>query len=312
MKKLKYLFLILLLGALSSCAVDRLDLNKEKEKVIKEAYEYVINFKSEVTSLGLNTSLPEIIPSFSKDGKFERFVFPIYRDDNLDSFLFAKRKSDGSYEFLVSHEADFEKDEVYESIEGKKYLIDSGSEPIGDILIGDNMEISFRTFDQVDESYRNEIVEKRLKDFDEKVERPDLSSNKDLADVDKSKDLLSEEEVEDSFREAYPNMKIVRIVPVLNGDGDTTSYLIGAESKNDQMRSLSIVLPYLVDGKLELIGSDTLQLMDRFPELFDITKDFNAYKYKGYGGFVFKIDGEVYNSRREGLDQKELERIENL
>lgn len=91
-RKIKYILLLSFIFILTSCVKENIDLNKEKENVIPEAYKYVIGFKEESTSWGLNTNLKEIIPSFNKDGKFERFVFTIYRDDNLDSFLFAERK----------------------------------------------------------------------------------------------------------------------------------------------------------------------------------------------------------------------------
>lgn len=233
-RKIKYILLLSFIFILTSCVKENIDLNKEKENVIPEAYKYVIGFKEESTSWGLNTNLKEIIPSFNKDGKFERFVFTIYRDDNLDSFLFAERKNDGSYDFTVSHEADFKFDSDYKSIDGKKYIIDSGKEAIGDILVGENKELSFRSFEELDESYRDKKIEDKIKDFDVNVERPETDFYIDLAILKENEKILNDKEIEKKIIEENSKLKEAKAIPVKNGNDEVCLYIVTEITNEDE------------------------------------------------------------------------------
>ena len=310
MKKLKYLILFLLVACLSSCHNENIDFNKEKENVIPEAYKYVIGFKEESTSWGLNTRLGEIIPSFDKDGKFERFVFTIYRDDNLDSFLFAERKNDGSYDFTVSHEANFKFDSDFESVDGKKYIIYSGTGAKGDILIGENKELSFRSFKELDESYRDKKIEDKIKDFDENVERPETDFYKDPAILKENEKILKGEEIEKKIIEENSEVKEAKAIPVKNGNDEVCLYIV-TEITNEDEKNVRVIYPYLINGQIADAMTVEGVLKERFPELFSMGKDLNIYKFKGYGGFIFTFDDETYNSRREKLEKSEFERLKN-
>lgn len=248
-RKIKYILLLSFIFILTSCVKENIDLNKEKENVIPEAYKYVIGFKEESTSWGLNTNLKEIIPSFNKDGKFERFVFTIYRDDNLDSFLFAERKNDGSYDFTVSHEADFKFDSDYKSIDGKKYIIDSGKEAIGDILVGENKELSFRSFEELDESYRDKKIEDKIKDFDVNVERPETDFYIDLAILKENEKILNDKEIEKKIIEENSKLKEAKAIPVKNGNDEVCLYIV-TEITNEDEKNVRVIYPYLINGQV--------------------------------------------------------------